>query len=186
MRFSMSKGRGTDDAQRTVPMQGHQGGSRDRKATKTCGLLGVLASMILADAHECSVPDTSPSTALPSPSLAPEPGTFGALPIIVLEEMTSSLVNRSTVSMSGSTRCCSRWGCLRTAGWRSRRGSWMCSMIRIGTSGQDSYWEVGGYVSWAAVYTSDADAETAFEVLVAEHEADVGGDGSRRTLSVWG
>jgi hypothetical protein len=47
-------------------------------------------------------------------------------------------------------------------------------MTRIGTQGQDSYWEVGGYVSWAVLYNSDADAERAFEVLVAEHEADRG------------
>lgn len=37
-----------------------------------------------------------------------------------------------------------------------------------------SYWEVEGYVSWAALYHSDADAERAFEVLVAEHESEAG------------
>jgi hypothetical protein len=47
-------------------------------------------------------------------------------------------------------------------------------MTRIGTRGQDSYWEVGGYVSWAALYNSDANAERAFEVLVAEHESEAG------------
>jgi hypothetical protein len=47
-------------------------------------------------------------------------------------------------------------------------------MTRIGTHGQDSYWEVGGYVSWAALYNSDADAERAFGVLVAEHESEAG------------
>ena len=47
-------------------------------------------------------------------------------------------------------------------------------MTRIGTTGQDSYWEVGGYVTWAAVYQSDADAAAAFDVLVAEHKSERG------------
>ena len=47
-------------------------------------------------------------------------------------------------------------------------------MTRIGTTGQDSYWEVGGHVSWAAVYQSDADAAAAFDVLVTEHTSERG------------
>lgn len=47
-------------------------------------------------------------------------------------------------------------------------------MTRIGTTGQDSYWEVGGYVTWAAVYENEADAAAAFDVLVTEHTSQNG------------
>ena len=47
-------------------------------------------------------------------------------------------------------------------------------MTRIGTSGQESYWEEGGYVTWTAVYETAADAQGAFKVLIEEHEADSG------------
>lgn len=47
-------------------------------------------------------------------------------------------------------------------------------MTRIGTTGQDSYWEVGGYVTWVAVYESEADAVAAFDVLVTEHTSESG------------
>ncbi len=47
-------------------------------------------------------------------------------------------------------------------------------MTRIGTSGEGSYWEEGGFVTWTAVYESDADAEAALGVLVKVHESETG------------
>ena len=42
-------------------------------------------------------------------------------------------------------------------------------MTRLGTSGPGSYWEEGGYVTWAALYLAPGSAATAFAVLVEEH-----------------
>ena len=42
-------------------------------------------------------------------------------------------------------------------------------MTRVGTSGPGSYWEEGGYVTWAALYETPQLASSAMEVLVAEH-----------------
>jgi hypothetical protein len=47
-------------------------------------------------------------------------------------------------------------------------------MTRLGTSGPGSYWEEGGYVTWAALYGSAAAAETALGALLNDHEAPTG------------
>jgi hypothetical protein len=48
-------------------------------------------------------------------------------------------------------------------------------MTRIGTSGQPgSYWQEGGYVTWAALYQTPDAAAAAIEVLIREHESETG------------
>jgi hypothetical protein len=42
-------------------------------------------------------------------------------------------------------------------------------MTRVGTSGPGSYWDEGGYVTWAALYETPQLASRAMEVLIAEH-----------------
>jgi hypothetical protein len=44
-------------------------------------------------------------------------------------------------------------------------------MTRVGTSGPGSYWEEGGYVTWAALYETAQLASDAMDVLVSEHES---------------
>jgi hypothetical protein len=140
------------------------------------GLLAVLALVVLSGCGTIiRSPSISPSpAALPTPSPTSEPGTFGDLLTIVLDE--DDLEPGETIDSLdvGLGALLQPVGLLETSTLREQPGFVDARMTRIGTSGQDSYWEVGGYVSWAAVYSSDADAERAFEVLVAEHEADSG------------
>jgi hypothetical protein len=49
-------------------------------------------------------------------------------------------------------------------------------MTRVGTSGPGSYWEEGGYVTWAALYDTTAAAGAAFAALVSDHESPDGWD----------
>jgi hypothetical protein len=148
--------------------------SRELMATML-RLLALLALNGCAIAGPSATPPSSPSpTAPPTPSISPEPGTFGDLPTIVLDE--DDLEPGETIDSLdvGLGALLQPVGLLENSTLREQPGFVDARMTRIGTRGQDSYWEVGGYVSWAAVYSSDADAERAFEVLVAEHEA---GDG---------
>ena len=140
------------------------------------GLLAVLALIVLSGCGTIVVsPSSYPtSPALPTPSLTPKPGTFGDLPTIVLDEMDLEPGETIDSLNVGLDALLQPVGLLESSTLREQPGFVDARMTRIGTAGQDSYWEVGGYVSWAAVYSSEADAESAFEVLVAEHEAGSG------------
>ena len=151
--------------------------NRELMATTVLRLLAVLALTGCATALPSASPSPSPSpspTALPTPSPTPQPGTFGDLPTIVLDE--DDLEPGETIDSLdvGLGALLQPVGLLENSTFREQPGFVDARMTRIGTQGQDSYWEVGGYVSWAAVYANDADAERAFEVLVAEHESEAG------------
>ena len=140
--------------------------------------LSVLALLIVS-ACSTALPATSPSsspsaTARPTRSSTPEPGALGGLPTIVLDE--DDLEPGETIDSLdvGLGALLQPVGLLEHSTLAEQPGFVDARMTRIGIQGQDSYWEVGGYVSWAAVYASDADAEKAFEALVAEHESDTG------------
>jgi hypothetical protein len=47
-------------------------------------------------------------------------------------------------------------------------------LVRVGTSGQGSYWQEGGYATWGAAYTDAEHAATAFDALAREFEASDG------------
>jgi hypothetical protein len=140
--------------------------------------LRVLALLVLSG---CATALPSPSThrsstALPTPSPTSEPGTFAAgdLPTIVLDE--DDLVPGETIDSLnvGLDALLQPVALLESSSLRAQPGFVDARMTRIGVAGQDSYWEVGGYVTWVALYAGDADAKKAFEVLVTEHESDTG------------
>lgn len=142
------------------------------------GIASVLALLVVSGCATAS-PSASPSSALspsarPTPSRTPEPGTLGDLPTIVLDE--DDLEPGETIDSLdvGLGALLQPVALLENSTLVEQPGFLDARMTRIGTQGQDSYWDVGGYVSWAAVYTSEADAETAFGVLIAEHESDTG------------
>jgi hypothetical protein len=148
---------------------------RELMAATVLRLVALLALSGCAVAAPSAFPSPSSlPTAQPTPSLTPKPGTFGDLPAIVLDD--DDLGPGETIDSLdvGLGALLQPVGLLENSTLREQPGFVDARMTRIGTRGQDSYWEVGGYVSWAAVYASDADAETAFEVLAAEHEADDG------------
>ena len=144
--------------------------NRKLMAATVLRLVALLALNGCAIAVPSASPSSSPSpTALPTPPLTTGPGTFGDLPMIVLDEddlepgetIDSLDVGVGALLQPVALLQDSSLGKLQLEFVDAR-------MTRIGTQGQDSYWQVGGYVSWAGVYASDADAETAFDVLVAE------------------
>lgn len=152
------------------------GGRRNGAARRIDGLVALLA-LFLVSGCGTIVPSQSSSlspTMPPTPSNSPQPGTVGDLLRIVLDE--DDLEPGETIDSLdvGLDALVQPVGLLEHSTLREQPGFVDARMTRIGTFGQDSYWEVGGYVSWAAVYANDADAERAFEVLVAEHEADSG------------
>ncbi|HET9496782.1 MAG TPA: hypothetical protein VFP83_00430 [Candidatus Limnocylindria bacterium] len=115
-------------------------------------------------------------TALPTASQSPTPGPFGAadLPRIVLSE--DHLEPGMTLDdvTTGIEALIQPVALLEMSTFRSQPGFVDARMTRIGTSGPGSYWEEGGYVTWTALYASPTESETAFEVLVAEHESAAG------------
>ena len=142
-------------------------------ATTALRLLAVFALIGCGVAVPSASPSPSP-TVMPTPSPTPEPGTLGDLPTIVLDE--DDLEPGETIDSLdvGLDALLQPVGLLANSTLREQPGFLDARMTRIGIAGQDSYWEAGGYVSWAAVYDSDAEAEGALDVLVAEHEADWG------------
>ena len=150
---------------------------RELMAATVLRLLALLAlngcAIAVPSANPSSSPTSSP-TALPAPSPTPAPGSFGELPAIVLDE--DDLAPGETIESLdvGLGALLQPVGLLENSTLWEQPGFVDARMTRIGESGLGSYWDVGGYVSWAAVYNSDADAARSFEVLVAEHVADWG------------
>ncbi len=118
--------------------------------------------------------DTSNPT--PKASRAATPGRFGSadLPRIVLGE--DHLESGWTVDdvVNGREALVQPVALLEHSSFAEQPGFVDARMTRIGTSGQGSYWEEGGYVTWTAVYASDKDAEAALEVLIQEHVSETG------------
>jgi hypothetical protein len=137
-----------------------------------------LVTMVAIMLSGCGTGTPSPSApasmALPMPSVTEEAGTLGGLPAIVLDR--GDLEPGETIDSLdvGLDALLQPVALLDDSRLMAQPGFVDARMIRIGTDGQDSYWQVGGFVSWAALYASDADAARAFEVLVAEHESDAG------------
>jgi len=137
-------------------------------------LLALSGRIVAVPSATPASPPTPTPTAQPTPSLTPKPGTFGDLPAIVLDEddlQPGETIDSLDVGFGALVQPVTL---LETSTFSEQPGFVDARMTRIGTQGQDSYWEVGGYVSWAALYESDAAAERAFEVLVAEHESEAG------------
>ncbi len=114
------------------------------------------------------------ATASPTPA----PGTFGAadLPRIVLSEEHLEpgwTLDELTNGFSALVQPIALLEPEYTV-FAEQPGFVDARMTRIGTTGQGSYWEVGGYVTWVVVYEAEGDAEGAFEVLIAEHESERG------------
>ena len=151
--------------------------NRELVAATVLRLLALLALGGCAIATQSARPSSSPTptpTAQPTPSLTPKLGIFGDQPAIVLDE--DDLERGETIDSLdvGLGALVQPVTLLDTSTFWEQPGFVDARMTRIGTQGQDSYWDVGGYVSWAALYDSDADAERAIVVLVTEHEADWG------------
>lgn len=137
-------------------------------------MLALSGCTVAIPSATSSLTSTPTPTAQPTPSLTSKPGTFGDLPAIVLDEddlAPGETIDSLDVGLGALVQPVTL---LETSTFRDQPGFVDARMTRIGTQGQDSYWEVGGYVSWAALYDSDAAAERAFEVLVAEHESESG------------
>lgn len=109
-----------------------------------------------------------------SPTSAP--GTFGAadLPRIVLGE--DHLEPGMTLDdlVTGFEALMQPVGLLEHTVFGDQPGFVDARMTRIGTSGQGSYWDEGGYVTWTAVYETEGEADGALGVLIEEHESDDG------------
>ena len=150
---------------------------RGLTAATVLRLVTLLALSGCTVAVPSATPSSSPTptpTAQPTPSLTPEPGTSGDLPAIVLDEddlEPAETIDSLDVGLGALVQPVTL---LENSTFWEQPGFVDARMTRIGTQGQDSYWEVGGYVSWAALYDSEDDAMRAFEVLVTEHEADWG------------
>ena len=125
------------------------------------------------------------STALPW-WVTETPGTFGELPTIVLDE--DDLEPGETIDSldGGPSALLQPVSLLENSTLKEQPGFVDARMTRIGTQGQDSYWEVGGYVSWAAVYASTLEGDLAFHVLVSEHESEAGWGMERVGLAPYG
>lgn len=138
------------------------------------GLLVVVLTGC-SQAPPSATAEPSPSD-LPTASQSSTPGPFGSA------DLTRIVLSEDHLE-SGMTLDHLTWGLdalvqpvalLENSSFAAQPGFVDARMTRIGTSGQGSYWEEGGYVTWTAVYASDSHAEAAFDVLVTEHESEAG------------
>src|SRR5688500_3329436 len=172
--------RRTAKGSRAMHPPAHSSGASGGECLKLLSVFGLLVLTACATALPSDSPSSSPSPSLPSPSAlptpspTPKPGAFGDLPTIVLDEDDLEVGETIDSLDVGLGALLQPVGLLENSTLAQQPGFVDARMTRIGVQGQDSYWQVGGYVSWAAVYATDANAERAFEVLIAEHESDTG------------
>jgi hypothetical protein len=135
----------------------------------------LVVSTGCAQALPAATADHSPS--LPPPaSPTSTPATFGSadLPRIVLSEDQLGPGMTLDDLITGRDALVQPVALLERSTFADQRGFVDARMTIIGTSGQSSYWEEGGYVTWTAVYASGSDAEAAVDVLIKEHESETG------------
>ena len=141
------------------------------------GLLAVLALIVLSGCGTIVVsPSSYPtSPALPTPSLTPKPGTFGDLPTIVLDEMDLEPGETIDSLDVGLDALLQPVGLLENSTLREQPGFVDARMTRIGIAGARTATGRWAVTSAGRPCTPARPMlRGAFEVLVAEHEADSG------------
>jgi hypothetical protein len=117
-----------------------------------------------------------PASPEPSATLVAPVGPFAAedLPGIVITAKTVPSGMTVDDELSGRDALVQPVALLEHSTFTAQPGFVDARMTRVGTSGPGSYWEEGGYVTWAALYETPAAAAGAFGVLVTEHESSTG------------
>lgn len=144
--------------------------------------------LLLSSACVASVPENSgapsptgtatlrPASSEPSPTLPAMTAPFGIddLSRIVVTEQTLAPGMTVDDQLVGRDALIQPVALLNGSTFPQQPGFVDARMTRVGTSGPGSYWEEGGFVVWAALYSDAAAAAAAFEVLLSEHESNSG------------